>query len=166
MRFVLALLLVAACGGAPSPAPTAAPAPALEPGPAAVPFEATDDARRAAAVDFLAAIARRDRAAIAPMTGEAALCEILERTQPEKMEGDATACADEMVRLNAEALTFYEAGIPETFVAGNAEVEALDAEQGIHMVIVEPEGGGDPVSVFLVEVEERRFVVFPRKKEE
>jgi hypothetical protein len=163
MRIALVLLLAAACGGAPPPAP----APAVAPAPAAAPapFEATDDARRAAAIDFLAAIARRDRAATATMTGEAAFCEILERKQPDKMEGDAKACADEMVRLNAEVLTVYEAGIPETFVAGNADVQALDAEQGIYVVIVEPEGGGEPVSVFLVEVEERRFVVFPRKKE-
>ena len=137
--------------------PTPAPAPA---------FEATDEARAAAATDFLAAIARRDRAATAPMTDEAAFCEVLEREQPDKMEGDAKACTDEMVRLNAEVLAIYEAGIPETFVAGNAEVQPIDAEQGIYVVVVEPQGGGDPISVFFLEIEGRRFVVFPRKKEE
>ena len=82
MRASMVLVFVlAACGGsaAPPQAPDPEPAPGPAPAAALPAFEATDEARGAAAVDFLAAIARRDRAAIAPMTGEAEMCAILER---------------------------------------------------------------------------------------
>jgi hypothetical protein len=169
--------LLVACGGSSQPAPSTATAPVVaEPPPRDEPAT-TPPAPPASgsieddAIAFIAAIAARDRAAIAPMLFDRTACERLAESGEKVPGGAIDACAEEMAKNNELGLSVYEAGISADFEPGKAEATTLDGEKSsateVAMVLVYPRDGtpGEPVSVFIVTLQGHRYVVFPMKSE-
>jgi hypothetical protein len=160
----------AACSGpsaASSPGPSSPAAPAVTeapPGAVIADGEDAEQARTTVATGFVAALARRDDAAIAAYLDEAGMCKALiaRRADPAKPEA---ACRTELADVNREALAVYRDRVPADFAAGEVTAYPLDAAQGIYMITVAPAGGDEAgsIAVTLFELDGRRYIVFPRK---
>ncbi len=159
-----------------APSASAAPAPADPPAPAAATPAARpeDQARIDFAVEFVSAVAKRDKAAQARLLAVEDFCKVMLATAKKAPPGGQKGCEKEMVAGNKEGLDAYNTRIPPTFEAGAAEVLPIAPDKGIWMVLVRPKGfdrhgpnaDKEGASVMLLEAEGKRFVVFAHKKKE
>lgn len=159
MKKLWFVAFVAACAhGSSKPKPP--PKVEAPPGALILDGENAEQERARFAMGFVDAVADRDMAAIDRYTDPDGAC----AAAADKAPPD---CANAMRADQDEAITYYQQMVPESFQAGATSSMPLDESQGIYMITVNPAGGDaeQGVAVILVELQGRRYVVFPRKKE-